>query len=172
MHRHWKAEGLSNLMILILVLVLMVNSGILIGFQLMTAYTFDSFQDILVPYADYNCIDSTVTNDLSAFLLAAPGKENRLILAEKHFLVNRCRVLMDEEIGRNFSAKVNTDLGTVSVKIQGETKIESLSFRSSSVPIRISSFHGRIPLRFLLWNLLLLGLELLGWFLFHKIRGN
>lgn len=168
----WRGEALARLMILILILVLVVNSAVLIGFQLMTDYTYESRDEILSAYPDYNIIDSTVRADLSAYLLAAPAKENRLVLTEKHFLLNRHRLLLDEEVDRHFSAEVKSELGPASIQLDGKSKIDRFSFRSTSLPIRISSFSLRVPLGFVLWNLVLLAVELLLGFLIHKIRNG
>ncbi len=172
MRYNWKGDALAKVWILLLVLALVINSGILMGFQIMTRYPYQSSMEALVPYGDYNIIDRNVTPELSCWLLAAPGKENRLILTEKHFAFNRHRLLLDEEVGRGFSASVKADLGRVSVRLEGKSRINSLFFRSTSLPLRISSFWLRIPLMFLLWNLALLVLEILVCYLIHKARNG
>lgn len=172
MRYNWKGDALAKLWSLLLVLALVANSGILIGFQMILNYPYQKSADVLAPYQDYNIIDQSVTPELSAWLLAAPGKENRLILTEKHFALNRHRLLLDEEVGRGFSASVKADLGRVSVRLEGESRIEGLSFRPNSIPLRISSFRLRIPLMFLVWNLALLVLEILVCYLIHKARNG
>lgn len=168
---NWKGDALAKLMILVLVLVLLVNGGVIIGFQLMTDYTFKSSRDAISPYTDYTLIDSRVTDQVCAYLLAAPAKENRLMLTERHFLANRHRILLDEEVGRHYSEEVKSDVGTVIVRMDG-SKIGNVSLRPASLPIRISSLHFRVPLNFVLWNLALLAVELLVWYLIHKIRNG
>ena len=166
---NWKGDALAKLLILILVLVLLVNSGIIIGFQMMTGFPYESSAQILDGYADYNVIDRSVTPELSAYLLAAPAKKNRLVLTERHFLANRHRVLLDEEIDRGFSASIKANLGRVTVRMDG-SKIGNVSLRPTSLPIRISALSLRVPLSFVLWNLALLAVELLVGYLIHKIR--
>lgn len=167
---NWKGDALAKLMILILVLVLLVNGGILVGFQLMTKYTYKTSRESIEAYTDYNLIDSTVTDQVCSYLLAAPGKENRLVLTEKHFLFNRHRVLLDQEVDRNFSAELKADLGKVFVNLDGKSQIGNVSLRAVSLPFRFSTLSLRIPAGIFLWNLALLTIELLVLFLIHRIR--
>lgn len=169
---HLKGETIAKLWLVILVVVLIVNSSILIGLQLMTTYTCDSIADARSAYADYNLLDVSGGVELSATLLAAPGKNTRLLVTQKHFLANRHNIVLDTEVDRHYSATVNTDQGRVSVKLNGIREITGLSRKTTSLPLRLSSFQLRVPLSFLLWNLLLLGLELLGYYLFVKLRSH
>nr|MBQ8243909.1 hypothetical protein [Oscillospiraceae bacterium] len=168
----WKGDALAKLLILGLILILLINGGIVIGFQLMTDYTCESREELLSAYPDYNILDRNVTSELSVYLLAAPAKENRLILSEKHFLFNRHRLLLDEEVQRHYSADVKADLGTVSIRLEGASRISGFSFRPTSLPLRISTLTLRIPLGFVLWNLALLAVEGIVCILFHKIRNS
>ena len=85
---------------LILALIVLVNCGIVLAFQAMLGYPLETPQEAIAQYEQYNVVDSKVNDKMSAFLLAAPGKENRLVVTGKHFLLNRHEVLLDQEVER------------------------------------------------------------------------
>ena len=96
--------------------------------------------------------------------LAAPGKENRLVVTGKHFLLNRHEVLLDQEVGRKFSAQLKADTGTVLVRIS-----ESSGSRIGGFALKTGF---KVPISFVLWNILLIVLEILGWNLIKKLRNG
>lgn len=167
---HLKGDTLAKLWLILLVFILILNSGILIGLQLMTTYTYDSIADTRAAYADYNLLDTAGDVEFSAVLLAAPGRNTRLLVTQKHFLVNRHCIVLDTEVDRHYSATAKTDQGNITVKLNGIREIAGFYRKAASLPLQISSLRFRVPLHFLLWNLLLLGLECLGGFLFTRFR--
>lgn len=168
----WKGDALAKLLLVMLVLVIVVNSGIIIGIQLMAAYPYGSLAETKAAYTSHTVIDQSGDAALSAFLLSASGNENRLIVTEKHFAANRYRVILDTEIGRDYSAQVKAHCGTVSVRLEGNKQITALSFRGASLPIHFGLLRMRVPVSFLLWNLLVLTIEILAAYLFHRIRSS
>jgi len=166
----WKGDLLSKYLLLILVCVLVLNSILIAGVQILISYPLRSHRAVLEPYNDYNIIDIAGGDQLMAFLLAAPGKESRLLVTEKHFFASRCHVVLDTEVNRHYATDIRSNIGTVHVHLEGISRIGGLSFQGISLPIRISTFTYRIPGSFLLWNLLLLTLEILTAVLFHKLR--
>lgn len=168
---HLKGEITARIWLLILAVILILNFGLIAGIQIMVAYPYENLMDIRALYTDYNEVDFAGDGTPAAILLAAPAKENRLVITEKHFLANRCRIVLDEEVGRNFSTKANADLGTISIRLKGST-IESFHPKHTSLPIRISSLQFRVPVNFLLWNFLVLAIECMAAYLIYKLRSK
>ena len=167
---NWKGELLSKYLLLILAVILVINCALITGIQILISYPYTSHADALQSYSEYNIIDVAGGPPLMASLLAAPGKENRLIVTENHFLAHRCHVILDTEVSRHYAADLRSNIGKVHVHLEGISKIGGLSFRGVSLPVRIGTLQVRIPAAFLMWNLLLLTLEILAALLIHKLR--
>ena len=160
----WKGEMMARFAILILFLFFLANCGIVLTFQLMLGYPLETPQEAIAQYSDYNIVDQKVNSRSAAFLLAAPGKENRLVVTGKHFLLNRHEVLLDQEVGRKFSAELKADAGTVLVRIS-----ESTGSRIGAHAIRTGF---KVPFPFVLWTMALIVLECTAWWVFKKIRNG
>lgn len=158
----WKGEMMARFAFLILILVVLVNCGIVLAFQAMLGYPLETPQEAIAQYEQYNVVDSKVNDKMSAFLLAAPGKENRLVVTGKHFLLNRHEVLLDQEVTRKFSAELKADTGTVLVRISESTgsQIGALGLRPGF----------KTPVPFVLWTIGLIVVEIALWQLIHKLR--
>ena len=170
MEYNWKGDALAKLLLLFLLLAILINSVILTGFQVITQYPYQNRDEIISAFSDYNCVDSRITDKASAWLFAAPGKASRLIVSEKHFLLNRHRLLLDQEAGRGFSADIKADCGTVTVQLSGSSEIGNFTLRSNSV--RIAKTPLAVPAPFFLWNLLMLALECIALWVIHKLRNG
>ena len=160
----WKGEMMASVMAGIVILAILVNCGIVLGFQMMLGYPLETPQEAITQYSDYNILDQKVNPRSAAYLLAAPGKENRLVVTGKHFLMNRHEVLLDQEVGRKFSAELKADAGTVLVRIS-----ESTGSRIGAHAIRTGF---KVPVPFVLWTMVLIGLECVAWRLFRKLRNG
>ncbi len=164
MEYSFRGEMLARFAFAILIGFLLVNCALVVGLQMLLGYPLHTPQEAIGEYTEYNLVDTKVNDRSAAYLLAAPGKENRLVVTGKHFLLNRHEVLLDQEVGRKFSAQLKADTGTVLVRI------------SESSVSRIGGFAlktgFKVPISFVLWNILLIVLEILGWNLIKKLRNG
>ena len=162
MEYSFKGEMLARFAFAILIGILLLNCTLVLGLQILLGYPLHTPQEAIEEYTEYNVVDTKVNDRSAAYLLAAPGKENRLVVTGKHFLMNRHEVLLDQEVDRKFSAELKADTGTVLVRIS-----ESTGSRIGGFAIRSGL---KVPMSFVLWNILLIVLEILGWNLIRKLR--
>ena len=162
MEYSFRGEMLARFAFAILIGILLLNCALVIGLQMLLGYPLRTPQESIGEYTEYNVVDTKVNDRSAAYLLAAPGKENRLVVTGKHFLMNRHEVLLDQEVDRKFSAELKADAGTVLVRVS-----ETTGSRIGGFAIR-SGF--KVPMSFVLWNILLIVLEILGWNLIRKLR--
>lgn len=162
MEYSFRGEMLARFAFAILILILVLNSALIIGVQMLLGYPLRTPQEAIAEYTEYNLVDTKVNDRSAAYLLAAPGRENRLVVTGKHFLMNRHEVLLDQEVDRKFSAELKADTGTVLVRIS-----ENSGSLIGGFAVR-SGF--KVPIPFVLWNILLIVLEILGWNLISKLR--
>ena len=164
MEYSFRGEMLARFAFAILIGILLLNCTLVIGLQMLLGYPLHTPQDSIGAYTEYTVVDTKVNDRSAAYLLAAPGKENRLVVTGKHFLLNRHEILLDQEVDRKYSAELKADTGTVLVRIS-----ETTGSRIGGFALK-SGF--KIPGSFILLNILLIGLEILGWHLLNKLRNG
>ena len=162
MEWRWKGEMMARFALVILILFIFANCGIVLAFQSMLGYPLKTPQEAIAPYSDYNLVHQHITDQSAAYLLAAPGKENRLVVTGKHFLLNRHEVLLDQEVGRKISAELKADAGTVLVRISEST--------GSQIGAHAIRTGFKVPVPFVLWTIMLIAFEFTAWRLFKKLR--
>lgn len=164
MEYSFRGEMMARFAFAILILFVLANCGIVLGFQMMLGYPLETPQEAIAPYSGYNIVDQKVNDKGAAYLQSSPGKENRLVVTGKHFLLNRHEVLLDQEVHRKFSAELKADAGTFLIRISDTTGSRIGGFGLRPGP--------KIPLSFAFSAIGLIALEFIGWRLFRKLRNG
>ena len=155
-----------KLLILLVVLVLILNSALIIGFQTVTAYPHHGPQEPFEQETHYEFLDLCTTDRICGYLLWQNNQQWRLVITERHFHSNHWRTVCDTILmEQDFSEEFSTATGRVIVKVHGYADFVTFNWIPSLTMRTLN-----VPANFLLWNMLLLILEVTGFFLLRKLR--
>lgn len=157
-----------QLLLLVIVLILILNSVLVTGIQIAMEYPHLSPEDPFKAEADWELLAQFSTGHVNCYIIWQNDSQWRLVITEQHFHAMRWRTVCDTILmEQNFSGEFPVKTGRVIVKLNGYADIEQFNWLSTPV-------YGtlRIPGDYLLWNAGLMIVEITGWLLIRKLRGK
>lgn len=170
--QHWKVKRTSNLLILMFLGAILLNSLVIFAFQLWFVYDLDTPEAALFPYSGTQTVDSAAEPHMQSWLLEKPDGSYQLVTAEKHVFLDRYRVVkkgtftVDED---PLSKTVWGDGALVHITVSGGRITQ---YRENNLALQIIRNGPRIPFAFLVYSLLLIVAEIAAVLLVRKIRGT
>lgn len=173
--QHWKTKALENYLFLLLIGAFLLNCLLILAVQAWFVYdlpapvTADTILS-MEPYFGAQVLDTAQGEKAQSWLLKTPDGETHMVTTEQHSFLKGSRILK-KATGIVDSDDHQKNVGGDSIRVLFTvTDYETISSYSvNSQGIRIRGL-GSIPLVFVLWNLLLLALEIAAGWLFTKLR--
>ena len=170
--RHWKVEGTSNILLLLLLAAILLNSLLVLGIQVWLVYDLDSPQEVLTEYPEYMLISSAERNHLQSWLLESPDGQLQMVTTEKHVFFDQYRIVNGgtrEITAEPYTKTVWGDSALAHLLIRDHV-FESYNETTLSLHIPKTGLH--IPMALILYSILLIAIEICGYLLFSKLRGR
>ena len=167
---HWKVTATTNILILLLVLAIAVNSAVILGVQIWFVYDLDSPQEALEQYPGYTVLDTRNDRQMQTWLLRSPEGARVLVTVEKHSFVSQYRIVKSIVLPESHTtARILGDTALLYMTVDGEAIGQ---YTLTALSISLLKNWPQIPMVFLLYSTLLIGIEIGIYLLVQKIRGK
>ena len=157
--KHWGSGYFTRIWPLVILLFLFNLFLLIIPFTLKD-YPFPSLEDAFSEYPDVEIIDQANSALLYSRLVQKGDHTVSLITVEKHFLTDRYRLIDESPVNGNY---IMLDSGMSHLLVNFHSVEEINQYQ-------VSTGLPDIPKPAVLWSLVLLVIELVFWYVFHKIR--
>ena len=168
---HWKVNFISNVLLLMLLLAIVVNSLLILGVQIWFVYDLDSPQEALDLYSGYSLLDFRKDGQMQTWLLSSPTGDKVLLTVEKHSFIEQYRIVGNraKPVAEDDSpVRFWGDSGLVYITVDGQS-IEQYNLTKLAIPLLKNL--PEIPMPFVLYGVLLIILEGIFYSLFQRVRG-
>lgn len=166
---HWKVDFASDIMILQVLAMLLVNALVIVGFQLWFVYDLDRPEDALEAFGSYAVLDSETDGKLSSWLLASPDGEKVVLTVEEHILFKQYRPMKTKAIPEDGTLRFTGDAVQVHMTIE---KDSIRQYAVSNFGIALTQKLPALPKVYVLYGTLMIALEIAAYFLFRKLHGK
>lgn len=166
---HWKVDFVSNLWILQLLAMLLVNAVLIVGFQVWFVYDLDRPEEALAAYGDYEILDSEDDGKMFSWLLASPDGEKVILTVEEHILFRQYRAMKPKALPEDGATRFAGDAVQVHITVNQDSIRQ---YAVSNFGLSLLRNMPALPMVYLLWGTVMISLEVAAWLLIRKLRGR
>ncbi len=169
--QHWIVKAWERFFLLILAAVFALNCGLILAVQVLLIYDIPApvtDETVLRMEAGAEILDHRNAAPLQSWLLKTQSGETKLVTLEKHPFLEDYRVVRKGTLtigAADFEDNIGTDSARLMLAV---TDGEIARYDVTGSGIRIRGFS--IPLVFVLWNVLLIALEIIACWLIGKLK--